>query len=710
VADPRDDPAEPSSGRFNRRVLRTLLDQHTDHIAIVGTDGRFLFSNHASKRLFGWAPDELVGRDAFAFVHPEDLPSVRSAFAEAVTRPGQRLVREYRVRCQDGGYRAVEGAAIDLSRDNEVGGVVLAVRDITDRTRVESELAAQRDHLDRQLRYAHALNRMAQAIGDLEGSKAVLDALVRIIGEVLGLDRCLILDVDITKKFALGLSEWLDPENPEAFSIKRDYPLSVFPDSLKHLWGRRTTIESHAHAHGVPLASEGSAPYVHGELKIRSLLWFPCCFRADGFFLLALNQVSRARAWTADEAEFVDAAAKQVNLALQKRAIISERSAVEERLRQSQKMEAIGKLAGGVAHDFNNLLTAIIGYADLLTQKIPAEDPLRRYAEGIMQVSRRASETTHQLLAFSRRQVLKPRILKLNALITGLEQLLRRLIGEDIQLEVSLDASVGRVRVDPGQLELALVNLAVNARDAMPDGGVLGMATLLERIDGEHARRSNLAPGDYACIRVSDTGVGMDDETLSHLFEPFFTTKALGKGTGLGLSSVYGIISSAGGSVQVASKPGAGTVFALYLPLDHNLENTPIEGQAIIPASGGAETVLMVEDDDTLRELLGDALSERGYRVLSASDGAEALRIAGDHAAHIDLLLSDVVMPRMTGPVLARRLLEARPRTRVLFMSGYTADAFAADPDLSKAPVITKPFTIDDLARTVRDVIDGVRR
>ncbi len=703
------DPAAPdrsSSGRFGRRLLRTLVDQHTDHIAIIAADRRFVFSNQASQRLFGWKPDDLIGSDALALLHPEDVAAIDGMFAEALAHPEQRLVREFRVRCKDGSHRAVEGAVMKLADDAEVHGLVVAIRDISDRTSVEAELASERDHLDRQLRYARALNRMAETIGDLGESKALLDTLVRIIGEVLGLDRCLIFDIDRTRKFAIGISEWLNPADPLIDSIKRDYPLSVFPDSLKHLWEMRTPIESHAAAHGGPLAREGSAAYVHDELGIRSLLWLPCCFRADGFFMIALNQVSRSRTWTPDETEFIDAAANQVNLALQKRAILSERLAVEERLRQSQKMEAIGKLAGGVAHDFNNLLTAIIGYADLLTQKIPVDDPLRRYAEGIMQVSRRASETTHQLLAFSRRQVLKPRILKLNALIGDLQQLLRRLIGENIQLDVRLDPAVGRVRADPGQLELALVNLAVNARDAMPDGGVLGMSTRVERIDAEHARRSSLTPGEYACIVMSDTGVGMDEETLSHLFEPFFTTKALGKGTGLGLSSVYGIISSAGGSVQVSSRPGQGTVFSLYLPLDRSLENTPSAGQEIVPATGGAETVLMVEDDDTLRELLGDALVERGYRVLSANDGAQALRIATDHAGHIDLLLSDVVMPRMTGPVLARRLLEVRPRTRVLFMSGYTADAFASDPELSRTPVISKPFTLEDLARNVREVID----
>ncbi len=701
------DPVAP--GGVSECMLRTVLDEHTDYICLVSGDGRIRWANAALTRLFGWPIDEIVGGDAFALIHPDDLERLRNAYAASLAHPGQRYAVEFRLRCKDSSWRMVESAGTNLLGDPSIGAIIVSTRDITDRKHAEAALAAQRDDLDRQLRYAQSLRRMSDAIASLEEPRAVLDMLVREMGETLRLDRCLLFDVDRERDLAAGVSQWLNQANPEAFSIISDYPLEVFRESWKHLWNTRTPIVSHADAMSEPLVKEGSAPYCHGELKIRSLLWHPFCFRVDGFFMIALNQVSSRRHWRPDEVVFVEAASTQVNLALQKRRIVAERTLVEEQLRQSQKMEAIGRLAGGIAHDFNNLLTAIIGYADLMKDKLPPDHPLHRHVDGILQVANRASATTHQLLSFSRQQVLKPKSIGLNGLVSKLESLLRRLIGENIELVVRLGHDVGRVRMDPGQLELALVNLAVNARDAMIAGGTLTMTTSVCAVDADGAARLRLAVGTYACIVVSDTGVGMDPETLRHLFEPFFTTKELGKGTGLGLSSVYGIVHAAGGGIHVESRLGKGSTFSVYLPLDLAGESTPSGGVQLIPARGGAETILMVEDDDTLRELLGEALIGRGYRVLAAHDGAQALRMAST-SGHIDLVLSDVVMPQMNGPTLARELMRIHPGVRLLFMSGYTADAFVGDADLVNVPVITKPFSIDDLARTVREVIDGRAR
>jgi PAS domain S-box-containing protein len=673
-------------------MLRALLAEHTDYVCVLDATGMVLWGSQALKRVFGWEPSEHVGRPAIEFLHPDDIPPALAVLSESVSKPGQRLSFEFRMRCKDGSYREAEAAGTNLLQDPTVRGIIISIRDVTDRRR--------------QLRYARAQQRMAEATASLDEPREMLDALVREIGEALALDRCLILDIDSTRKLAISMCEWLNPHNPQAFSVKRDYPLELFRESWSHFWNQRTRIISHAGAWAEPLTKEGSAAFVHQQLSIASLLWHPFCFRADGYFLLVLNQVSRRRDWLDDEVGFVEAAAAQATVALQKRQILAEHLLAEEQLRQSQKMEAIGRLAGGIAHDFNNLLTAIIGYADLLKSRMTEHDPLRRHVDGILQVADRAAATTHQLLSFSRRQVLKPKVLDLNALVSQLEGLLRRLIGENIELVVRRGDGTGHVRIDPGQLELALVNLAVNARDAMPQGGQLTMETSLRRVDGETATRLRLAPGSYACVGVRDTGVGMDADTRLRLFEPFFTTKELGKGTGLGLSSVYGIINAAGGGIDVDSAPAHGSTFTIYLPREASPDTTPSRGVQLLPADGGAETVLMVEDDDTLRELLGDALSARGYRVLVARDGAEGLRVAAQEPS-IDLVLSDVVMPRMNGPAMARSLKRTHPSARLLFMSGYTADAFANEPELAQSPVIAKPFAIDELIRTVRTVLDA---
>jgi PAS domain S-box-containing protein len=676
----------------DQALLRALLAEHTDYVCVIDAAGMVLWGSPALKRVFGWEPVEHIGHPAIEFLHPEDVPQALAVLVDSVAHPGQRMSFEFRMRCKDGSYREAEAAGTNMLHDATVRGIVVSIRDVTDRRR--------------QLRFARAQQRMAEATASLDEPREMLDALVRAIGEALGLDRCLIMDVDRTHSLAIGVCEWLDPANPKAFSVKRDYPLEVFRESWTHLWTRREHIISHADAWAAPLAKEGSAAFVHQQLAVVSLLWHPFCFRADGFFLLVLNQVARRREWLEDEIRFVEAAAAQATVALQKRSILSERLLAEEQLRQSQKMEAIGRLAGGIAHDFNNLLTAIIGYADLLKARMPPEDPLRRHVDGILQVADRAAATTHQLLSFSRRQVLKPKVLDLNALVGQLEGLLRRLIGENIDLSVRRGDGVGHVHVDAGQLELALVNLAVNARDAMPQGGQLTMSTHACTVEGEAALKLRLKPGRYACVEVRDTGIGMDPDTLQRLFEPFFTTKELGKGTGLGLSSVYGIISAAGGGIGVDSAPARGSTFTVYLPHEMSPETTPSRGVPLLPADGGAETVLMVEDDDTLRELLGDALSARGYRVLVARDGADGLKLAAEEPS-IDLVLSDVVMPRMNGPAMARSLKRTHPRARLLFMSGYTADAFANEPELAQSPVLAKPFAIDELIRMVRSVLDG---
>ncbi len=382
----------------------------------------------------------------------------------------------------------------------------------------------------------------------------------------------------------------------------------------------------------------------------------------------------------------------------------------EEHLRQAQRMEAVGRLAGGIAHDFNNLLTVISGYGELLWDGLAQGDPRREAVDQVLLASRRAAGLTRQLLAFSRKQILQPRVLDLNAVVTDMDRLLRRLIGEDVDLRTCCAPGLGRISADPGQLEQVIMNLAVNARDAMPRGGCLTIETKDVELDAAYvATRPDVAPGPYVLLAVSDTGTGMDRATLAHAFEPFFTTKPAGQGTGLGLSTVFGIVKQSGGHVAAYSEPGRGSTLKVYLPRVVGEESSEQAAPAAASAGRAAtETVLVVEDDEMVRALVVAVLSRLGYRVLEAPDGLAAERLALDPAARVDLLLTDVVLPRMSGKELRDRLAAARPGLRALYMSGYTDNAIVHHGVLDEGtPFLHKPFTGDALAARVRAVLDA---
>jgi PAS domain S-box-containing protein len=389
---------------------------------------------------------------------------------------------------------------------------------------------------------------------------------------------------------------------------------------------------------------------------------------------------------------------------------VTERRTLEQQLRQSQKMEAVGRLAGGIAHDFNNLLMVISGYSEFLLERLASEPDLRAPAQEISSAAERASSLTRQLLAFSRKQMLAPKIVNLNAVVTENLKMLTRMIGEDIDLVMVPESNLWSVRADAGQIDQVIMNLAVNARDAMPTGGKLTIETANASLDEEYARHhAPLHPGDYVMVAISDTGVGMDSETQSHIFEPFFTTKGM-KGTGLGLSTVYGIVKQSGGYIWVFSEVGKGTTFKIYLPRVASAEEgvaqvvAPIETQRVEP---GTETILLVEDEANLRYLARQYLEKQGYRVIEAADGAVAMQIAVAHEAVIHLLLTDVIMPGMNGRELAQRISEIRPNIRVLYMSGYTENVVGHNGTLDAGVrLLQKPFNLRDLKRIVREVLD----
>jgi len=411
---------------------------------------------------------------------------------------------------------------------------------------------------------------------------------------------------------------------------------------------------------------------------------------------------------------------------------ITERKRLEDQLRHSQKMEAVGQLAGGVAHDFNNLLMLIQAHNENLRYRLSPDDPAHKDASEIENAVTRAASLTNQLLAFSRKQVLRPKVLDLNLVLADVAKMLHRLIGKDIELTVAPAASLGRVKADPGQMEQVILNLAVNSRDAMPHGGKLTITASDVELDENDSRRHEGAPaGKYVMLAVSDTGDGMDTETRAHIFEPFFTTKAPGKGTGLGLATVYGVVKHSDGWIWVDSEPGRGTTFKIYLPRveDARVEESGVEevcstqfvaresrvveqpaskaAPSLATAPKGTETVLVVEDQDGIRDIVRESLRRNGYKVLIAVDGNEALEMASAYTDEIHLLVTDLVMPNIGGRELAQRLIPLRPNIKVLFMSGYSEHS-ALDIALTNQPaiVLQKPFSLDALARNVRQVLD----
>lgn len=470
-------------------------------------------------------------------------------------------------------------------------------------------------------------------------------------------------------------------------------------------------------AHGTPVIDD--APFAGG--------------RGDGIAVLAEHHVvagaavalptasgpqgvlaayaTEARTFRPEDVHFLQAIASMVSGALERKT--TERGLLQSqiRLQSVQKMEAIGRLAGGIAHDFNNLVQAIGGYTEILLKKLPEHDVLHGHAEEIKRAGDRAAALTRQLLAFSRQQVMQPKVLQLNTVVQNVETLLRRLIGEDVELETALTRDLGCVRADAVQVEQVLMNLALNARDAMPDGGTLTIETrdvVLTRSDQREAFA--IKGGPYVLLSVSDTGHGMDAETRAKAFEPFFTTKAPGHGTGLGLSTVYGIVKQSDGYIWVDSEPGMGTRVRIYLPrVDAPAEVTEPRRPARVPASPrGHETLLLVEDEEGVRDVITEWLVSHGYTVLTACNGVEALAMATADTRPIDLLVADVVMPQMGGPALAQRLLPVRPEMKVIYVSGY-ADEAIGDPRVlaAGAAFLQKPFSLDTLLRKVRETLDA---
>ena len=511
--------------RSSEEYFRSVIENALDVIFILDANGTFRYTSPSIKEVMGYSPEELIGKDSFRYIDPQDLAKVLVVFEEGVQKPGTATKLEFRIRHRDGSLRNIEAIARNLLHVPSVKGIVVNARDITKRKRAEEEMIV-----------------------------------------------------------------------------------------------------------------------------------------------------------------------------------------LQEQFRQSQKMEAIGRLAGGIAHDFNNLLTVIKGYSQLSLLELKEEGPLKGNIEEIKKASEKVGDLTRQLLTFSRSQVLEVKVLDLNAILRNLEKMLRRVIGEDIELVIFLADDLRRIKTDPGQIEQVIMNLAVNARDAMPSGGKLIIETTNVELDELYAHTHiELIPGRYVMLSVSDTGVGMTPEVKERVFEPFFTTKEKEKGTGLGLSTVYGIVKQSGGNIWVYSEPGYGTTFKIYLPrVDEPQNEEEIMEEKLGEAlPRGNETILVVEDNEEVRKVAGRILRMQGYRVLEASNGGNVFSICEQHEGPIHLMITDVVMPEMSGPELAKRLISLYPEMKVLYMSGYVKNFISHQGILGKgANYIQKPFTIIELARKVREVFD----
>jgi PAS domain S-box-containing protein len=638
--------------RESEEYFRRLTKQSPIPIAIIGDKGEVDFLNERFNATFGYTLDDLPNLKAWwPRAYPDEqyrkevIASWQNAVKEAEATTGDIKPSEYRVTCKNGTIRIAEIFG------SKIGNKILVLLpDITERKRAEEIILNEKQKFQTLSENAP----FGMVMIDKVGTFKYVNPKFR---ELFGYD---LNDLSNGK-------EW----------FKKAFPDPLYRDEIISAWVRDL---------------ETSKP---GEKRPRT------------FTVTCKDETEKIINFIPVELETGENLMTCEDITERMRAE-EEMAALQEQLRQSQKMESIGRLAGGIAHDFNNLLTIIKGYSQLSLLELKEGDSLKGNIEEVKRASERAVELTHQLLAFSRRQVMEMKVLGLNIILENLDKMLRRLIGEDIELTTLLAEDLGNVKTDPGQMEQVIMNLVVNARDAMLDGGKLTIETANVELDEAYAHTHvAVKPGRYVMISVSDTGVGMSPEVKDRVFEPFFTTKEKGKGTGLGLSTVYGIVKQSGGNIWVYSVPGKGTTFKIYLPrVDEPLEKL---GRRVevneIPR--GTETILLVEDEEEVRNLAVRFLESQGYKVLKASQGLEAFLIAEEYEGIIHLLMTDVVMPKLSGRELADRIAEIRPEIKVLFMSGYADNAIVHHGVLEGGMnYLQKPFTLDGLAKKVREVLD----
>ncbi|MDX9722523.1 MAG: PAS domain S-box protein [Myxococcota bacterium] len=757
--------------RFSEERFRLLVQNSNDLIVVVAADGSRTYVSAQSTQILGYTPEELLGGSCFTNIHPDDLPGILTSFSEGVAQPGAVRKADYRYLHQRGEWLELEAVGCNLLHEPTVQGVVLNIRDVSERKRIEYALRESERRLD-----------LAMAVKN----EGIWDWNL-LTGEAFFDDRYYTMAGYAPKAFPQSFAAWAERVHPEdlpaceqqlkaylAGEVGRfdiDFRFRRHDDTWLWLQGRGKIVERSADASPARLIG------THTDITERRMAeeqlkaakdYLECIINAIGdpvfvkdaqFRFTMVNDAlcsllgkSRPELLGLTGLEFLPAEQMEHFLAVDREVLssgqtnecreqltafdgklhsivtkktryvdaqgahfvvgtirdVTAHEQLEEQFRASQRLEAIGSLAGGVAHDFNNLLSVILSYTKFAMEALREGDPVRSELTEVEKAAQRAVVLTRQLLAFSRKQILQPVALNMNTIAEGMQGMLRRIVGEDIEYVQVLAPELGIVRADPGQLEQVLMNLVVNARDAMPTGGRLSIETANAQLDEEEAvQDGTLASGDFVLLRVTDTGCGMDERTKSRLFEPFFTTKEKGKGTGLGLSTVYGIVKQSGGHLRVSSEQGQGTSFELYLPREPNLGMSASPAVRSGSRATGNETVLVVEDEEALRKVARRALEAAGFKVLSASNGVEALELAARYTGELQLLLTDVVMPQMSGRALAVELVKTRPALSVLYMSGYTDDAIVHHGVLDEGTqFIGKPFTGGELAQKVREVLD----
>ena len=741
---------------------RALFENARDVIYTLSADGAFTSVNHAFETITGWAFGEVHGKNFLTLVHPDDAPRALALFQSVLG--GQVLdVFELRIRARSGHYLAGEITATPKMRNGRVVGVLGIARDITKRKMMERAL--QESELKYRDLFENANDLIQSVAADgkfLYVNQTWREALGYAEEEVAGLTLLDIIHPDFrthcTDLFSrVTAGEKLDRveavfvtkggrsilvEGNVNCSIVDGAPLStrgIFRDITEHRQATefiKNILESVDEGFTVigrdyRIISANKAYTDKLKTSLRDIVGKHCyeishrlsrpCYEAgedcavrhtfqtgEPYTVIHTHHDSAGDPVYIETKSFplTDSLGRVIS-AIEIHNDITEKKKLEDQLRHAQKMEAVGTLAGGVAHDFNNILTAIIGYGTLLQMKMAEEDPLKPYVDQILTSTERAANLTQGLLAFSRKQPINLQSVDLNAVVRRVEKLITRLIGEDIDIKIVLNDAVLTIRVDLGQIEQVLMNLATNARDAMPQGGILAIETGIMELDHEYVRAHGYGKvGRYALLSVTDTGVGMDKKTQHRIFEPFFTTKEVGKGTGLGLAIVYGIVKQHNGYINVYSEPGKGTTFKLYLPLIAAEIEAASPLQDKMP-EGGRATILVAEDDDSVRNLTRSVLEGFGYTVITAVDGEDALAKFSEHQERIDLLLLDVIMPKRNGRMAFDEIQKIRPGTKVLFTSGYSAEVIHDKGVTDSLNFISKPVSPRDLLRKVKEILDA---
>ena len=750
-------------GAADRRALRAsearfraVVEKSYDAVSLLAADGTLLYVSPGVERMAGRAPGEVVGQDAFGWSHPDDLAAYRPEYDAFLARPGAVITTEHRYRHRDGSWRWVEATSTNLLHDPAVGAVVCNFRDVTARKAAEAATA----------RLAALVEAAGDAIisGDLDGTVRTWNPAAEQLfgyraGEVVGRPVPGLVPADRRAEAVEAAARAARGEQVPAYEtvrLRRDgapVPVSVtvspvpgaglvavyrdvtpqraaeaavrdreelLRSVIAHIpagvfWKDRDSVlrgcnDRFARDHGF-----GAPAEVVGKTD-RDLPVAPAeaaRFAADDRRVMATGEAVHAEeTQTRPDGRVVTLLTSKVPLRDAAGAVtgvlgvyqdVTDQKRLEEQYRQAVKMEAVGRLAGGVAHDFNNLLTAINGFADLALDELPPGHPVRGYIAEVRKAGDRAAGLTRQLLAFGRKSLIRLRAVDLNAVMADLGRMLARVLGEDVRLTTDPAPAVPPVRADPGEVEQVVMNLAINARDAMPGGGTLALRTRPAVVEADGV----LAPGRYVVLEVTDTGCGMTDEVKARAFEPFFTTKPAGQGTGLGLATVYAIARATGGDVRVETAVGRGTTVRVYWPASAGSVPDPAPAPVEFRPRGGSEVVLLAEDECGVRDLAAAALRGYGYTVLAAGSADEAVAAAARAGGRVDVLVTDVVMPGGGGVELARRVRAAYPGVRVLFVSGHTDDAVLRHGiEQARVHFLPKPFTPRELAAKVREVLD----